>query len=141
MKSDRIPFSWTLLLIALLHFSVWSIGVSESHSTAFFLRHTKDLNTCYSPRLDQAYTLEQTQDTYTENKHLFSHNVQEQLKSSAVLKVSDKQNLVVPITYSAAVVAVLFFSFLCVAQESSTTSSSSAAAANAANSFPSAIVI
>lgn len=120
MKSDRIPFSWTLLLLSLLHFSVWSIGVCESHSAEYFLRHTKELNTCYSPRLDQEFLLEQErQESHLESKQIFLHNVQEQLKS-ADFKVSDKQNLVVPITYSAAVVAVLFFSFLCVAEESST---------------------
>lgn len=45
-SSNRIPFSWTLLVISLLQFSVWSIGVSEAHSRDFFLRQQNSLKSC-----------------------------------------------------------------------------------------------
>ena len=37
-KFCSISYSYTLLVVALLHASVWSIGVCESHSRQFFLR-------------------------------------------------------------------------------------------------------
>lgn len=39
---QRLPFSYTLFLIAILHFSVWSIGVCESHSRGFFVREQQN---------------------------------------------------------------------------------------------------
>jgi hypothetical protein len=50
--SDRIPFSYSLLVISLLHFSVYSIGVSEAHSRDFFLRELNSIKGGYSPRLE-----------------------------------------------------------------------------------------
>lgn len=50
---EHIPFSWTLLCIALLHFSVWSIGVCESHSKAFFVREQQNQKSIHLSRFDQ----------------------------------------------------------------------------------------
>lgn len=37
-KLCTISYSYTLLIVALLHASVWSVGVCESHSRQFFIR-------------------------------------------------------------------------------------------------------
>jgi len=52
-----------------MQFSVWSIGVSESHSKEFFVRETLGLKTCYSPRSE-----------YQEEFHLDQHSVQKHLE-------------------------------------------------------------
>src|ERR1700754_2124838 len=37
---SSVPFSWTLLFIAVLTFSVWSIGVTSQPAQEFYTRHT-----------------------------------------------------------------------------------------------------
>jgi len=43
ITEDYIPFSWTLLFIALLHFSVYSFGVCEAPAKDFFIRESNSL--------------------------------------------------------------------------------------------------
>jgi hypothetical protein len=49
--AHRIPFSWTLLLISLAYFAVFSVGVCEqSFARDFFVREQTNLTLCYNPR-------------------------------------------------------------------------------------------
>lgn len=41
-----IPFSWSLFFLAVLQFSVWSLGVYEAHAKSFFASHTSLIKTC-----------------------------------------------------------------------------------------------
>lgn len=59
------------IAVVMLQFSVWSIGVCESHSKEFFVRETLGLKTCYSPRSEyQEYSKEYHIDQHSVQKHL-----------------------------------------------------------------------
>jgi hypothetical protein len=40
--NPHIPFSWALFFIAILHFSVWSVGVCETPAKAFLLKESNN---------------------------------------------------------------------------------------------------
>jgi len=41
-----VPFSWTLFLLAVFHFSVWSLGVACDPAQGYFAAHTLSLKAC-----------------------------------------------------------------------------------------------
>lgn len=45
LATDSVPFSYTLLFIAVLHFSVWSLGVCEAPARDFY---TREIANCKS---------------------------------------------------------------------------------------------
>jgi len=49
MTVDRIPISWTLLALSILHFTIWSVGVCEEPARDFFLRQTNNVREGGSP--------------------------------------------------------------------------------------------
>lgn len=135
-STDRIPFSWALLLLALLHFSVFSIGVCESHSRDFFLRHNSDLNTCYSPRsqIEPERPVKQIDETLLLQQQTaasFAHE-QEHLAQSSL----DKQSLVIRPISSPKVLILLAFSVLSNVQEAPTPAAASALSSSVLQSFP-----
>jgi hypothetical protein len=46
VSAEFVPFSWTLFVLAVFHFSVWSLGVACPGVTGYFAAHTCSLKTC-----------------------------------------------------------------------------------------------
>lgn len=46
LSAEFVPFSWTLFVVAVLHFSVWSLGVCCPPAQCYFAAHTSSLKTC-----------------------------------------------------------------------------------------------
>ena len=43
---EFVPFSWTLFVLAVFHFSVWSLGVACDPAQGYFTAHTLSLKAC-----------------------------------------------------------------------------------------------
>lgn len=131
--NTRIPFSWTLLFIALLHFSVYSIGVCETHSRDFFLRENTNQKLAYSlgsesiDRLVPSQVLE-----------FFSFaQVEQQIKSLEEREEADKNNsadklIESPRPASIATSFLLLFAAFAASEADSTAENNANKAANAA---------
>jgi len=88
MTSDRITISWTLLFLAVLHCSIWSVGVFESPAKDFYVRHTKNVKGeggVPERSIDERFLYLQEQ--LLVDHHLFDNQKQFKKKDSKPLKL------------------------------------------------------